>query len=219
MLIFRHRFLAVLSQLSHPAMVVLLLLHSAGVASAQNPNTILLAQPPALPDMMLGAADAPITIVEYASLTCPHCAAFEENVFPMLRSKYIDTGKVHFVFRTFPLDIKAAAASILARCIGGDDTEKFFSAITMLFKQQEPLIAATTETLKKVGVRSGMTEPAVEACIQNQAMLDKLSSDQNFAVEVLNVRSTPTFFVNGAKVQGAMSFEELDDKIASLLKR
>jgi protein-disulfide isomerase len=191
----------------------------AGEALAQNPTEVLVAQPRALPDMVLGSAKAPVNIVEYASLTCPHCAAFEENVFPMLRSKYIDTGKVRFVFRAFPLDIKAAAASVLARCIAGDDAEKFFDAITMLFKQQEPLVVQTTETLKQVGKRSGMSEQDVETCIKDQGVLNKLSADQNFDLEVLKVVSTPTFFVNGEKLQGAMSFEELDDKIKSLLKR
>jgi protein-disulfide isomerase len=90
-----------------------------GGARAQSATAALLAKPMSLPDMALGPAKAPVTIVEYASMTCPHCAAFEQNVFPMLRSKYIDTGKVHFVFREFPLDIKAAAASMLARCIAG----------------------------------------------------------------------------------------------------
>jgi protein-disulfide isomerase len=80
-------------------------------------------------DMAIGSATAPITITEYSSMSCPHCAAFGQNVFPMLRSKYIDTGKVRFVFREFPLDIKAAAASILARCIGNGDSEKYLSAV------------------------------------------------------------------------------------------
>jgi protein-disulfide isomerase len=193
----------------------------AGEALAQNQNPVaaLLAQPLALSDMVLGSAKAPVNIIEYASLTCPHCAAFEENVFPMLRSKYIDTGKARFVFRPFPLDIKAAAATVLARCIAGDDAEKFFGAIDVLFKQQDPLNAQTTETLKRVGKQSGMSEQAVEACIGDQALLDKLSADQNFAVETLKVGSTPTFFINGEKVLGAMSFEELDEKIKTLLKR
>ena len=96
-----------------------------GGARAQSATAALLAKPMSLPDMALGPAKAPVTIVEYASMTCPHCAAFEQNVFPMLKSKYIDTGKVRFVFREFPLDIKAAAASMLARCVAGDDAGKF----------------------------------------------------------------------------------------------
>ena len=89
-----------------------------GVALAQSAVAAAVAKPVSLPDIAIGSAKAPITLTEYSSMSCPHCAAFGQNVFPMLRSKYIDTGKVRFVFREFPLDIKAAAASILARCIG-----------------------------------------------------------------------------------------------------
>ena len=192
--------------------------HLVSEAIAQD-STAALAQPLALSDMVLGPADAPVSIIEYASLTCPHCAAFEENVFPMLRSTYIDTGKVRFVFRPFPLDIKAAAATVLARCIAGDDAEKFFGAVDVLFKQQNQVIAATTQALKEIGKQSGMSVQAVEACIGDQALLDKLSADQNFALETLKVGSTPTFFIDGEKILGAMSFEELDGKIKSLLKR
>src|SRR5260370_555147 len=136
-----------------------------------------------------GAAKAAVRIVEYASMSCPHCAAFEENVFPMLRSKYIDTGKVRFVFREFPLDIKAAAASMLARCIAGDDAEKYFSAIDTLFKQQDPLMAQTKDTLKLIGGQAGMSGQAVEACEDDYVRLDQLSAGQNFAHKALKVDS------------------------------
>jgi protein-disulfide isomerase len=189
-----------------------------GGAKAQDTTAALLAKPMALPEIALGSAKAPVTIVEYASMSCPHCAAFEENVFPMLRSKYIDTGKVRFVFREFPLDIKAVAASMLARCIGNDDAEKYLGALQLLFQQQDALMAHTLETLQGIGARSGMNEQAVEACEKDQAMLDKLKADQVFAFEVLKVDATPTFFVNGEKLRGAMSFEELEAKIKPLLK-
>jgi protein-disulfide isomerase len=137
----------------------------------------------------------------------------------MVRSKYIDTGKVRFVFREFPLDIKAAAASMLARCIAGGDAEKFFGAIDALFKQQDHLMTQTQETLKLIGKRSGMSDQGAETCVKDQALLDKLSADQQFANDVLKVDATPTFFINGEMLKGAMSFEELDDKIKSLLKK
>jgi protein-disulfide isomerase len=185
---------------------------------AQNAMAALVAKPVALPDMALGPAKAPVTITEYASMSCPHCAAFEENVFPMLRSKYIDTGKVRFVFREFPIDIKAAAASMLARCIANDDAGKFFGAIDTLFKQQDRLMTDTKDTLKLIGKQGGLSEQAVETCAKDQTLLDKLSADQKFAYEVLKVDATPTFFINGERLKGAMSFEELDEKIKSLLK-
>jgi protein-disulfide isomerase len=189
------------------------------VARAENATAVLVAKPASLPDMALGPVKASVTIVEYASMSCPHCAAFEENVFPMLRSKYIDTGKVHFVFREFPLDIKAAVASMLARCIAADDAGKFFDTIETLFKQQDAVTAQTKESLMRIGKQAGMSEQAVETCEKDQAMLDKLSADQKFAYEVLKVDATPTFFVNGEKLKGSMSFEELDQKIKSLLKK
>ena len=194
-------------------------LHPIGEARAQDTTAALVAKPVSLPDIALGSAKAPVTITEYASMSCPHCAAFGENVFPMLRSKYIDTGKVRFVFREFPLDIKAAAASMLARCIANGDAEKYFGIVELLFKQQDQLMARTKDTLKLVGRTAGMSEQGVEACAKDQAQLDKLSADQRFAFEVLKVDSTPTFFINGERLKGAMSFEELDEKIKSLLKR
>jgi protein-disulfide isomerase len=186
---------------------------------AQNALAALVAKPVALPDMALGPAKAPVTITEYASMSCPHCAAFDENVFPMLRSKYIDTGKMRFVFREFPLDVRAAAASMLARCIANDDAEKFFGAIDTLFKQQEQLIAQPKDTLIRIGKQAGLDDQAIEACESDQAQLDKLSADQKFAFDVLKVDATPTFFINGEQIKGNMSFEDIDRKIGSLLKK
>ena len=214
----RHAFAIILSAVGLAALAV-----SApqliGDAIAQSAAAALVAKPGALPEMALGPAKAPVTVVEYASMTCPHCAAFEQNVLPMLRLKYIDTGKVRFVFREFPLDINAAAASMLARCIAGDNSEKFYATISLLFKQQDQLVAQTLVTLRLIGKQAGMDEQAVEACEKNQAQLDKIAADQKFAFETLKVEATPTFFVNGEKLKGAMSFEELDAKIKSLLKR
>jgi protein-disulfide isomerase len=190
-----------------------------GDARAQGSTAELVAKPMALPDIAVGSAKAGVTITEYASMTCPHCAAFEQNVFPMLRSKYIDTGKVRFVFREFPLDIKAAAASMLARCIANGDAEKYLATVDKLFKQQDQLTQYTKDTLKQIGADAGMSQQAVKACVKDQALLDKLSADQKFAFEQLKVDATPTFFINGEMSRGAMSFEELDKKLKSLLKR
>ena len=188
-------------------------------ASADQDLAALAAKPVALPDMVLGSASAPVTIIEYSSLTCPHCADFATNVFPMLQSKYIDTGKVRFVSREFPLDVKAAAGSMLARCAAGSDAPKFFEATVMLFREQQDLVEHTTETLTRIGTRFGMTQSAVEACVKDDATLDKLQADQNFAYSQLKVDATPTFFINGEKVKGSISFEDLEAKLAPLLKR
>jgi protein-disulfide isomerase len=191
----------------------------AGTAVAQSAMAAAVAKPVSLPDIAIGSAKAPVTITEYASMSCSHCAAFGENVFPMLRSKYIDTGKVRFVFREFPLDIKAAAASILARCIAKNDSEKYLGAIEILFKQQERLLAQTKDTLLLVGRLNGMSEQDVTACQMDQAQFDRLTADQKYAVETLKVDSTPTFFVNGERLKGSMSFEELEQRIKPLLKK
>ena len=188
------------------------------VPAAENGTATLVAKPVSFPDMALGSTTAPVTIVEYSSLTCPHCAAFAENVLPMLQSKYIDAGKVRFVSREFPLDIKAAAASMLARCAANGDAPKYFDAIMMLFKQQQGLVEHTTETLTAIGAKFGMDQAAVESCVKSDASLDKLQADQNFAYQQLKVEATPTFFINGEMAKGAMSFEELEAKLAPLLK-
>jgi protein-disulfide isomerase len=172
-----------------------------------------------LPDMALGPASATVTITEYASMTCPHCAAFTEKVFPKIKSEYIDTNKIRFVFREFPLDVKAAAGSMLARCIAKDDSAKYFAVVDMLFRQQESWVMKnTTETLIRIGKQAGLSQQQVEDCLKDQALLDKIAADQKYANEVLKVNSTPTFFINGEMVKGEQSFEEFDKRIKSLLK-
>jgi protein-disulfide isomerase len=188
-------------------------------ALADSALAALVAKPVSLPDMALGSANAPLTIVEYSSLTCPHCADFAENVLPMLQSKYIDSGKLRFVSREFPLEIKAAGASMLARCAANGDAQKYFEATAMLFKQQQALLEHTTDTLKAVGSKFRMSEEAVEACVKDNALLDKIKADQDFAYDKLKVDATPTFFINGERVKGSMSFEEFEKKLAPLLKR
>ena len=189
------------------------------IADAMAQGASDVAKPVSLPDMALGPANASVTITEYASMTCPHCAAFNENVFPKIKSEYIDTGKVRYVFREFPLDIKAAAGSMLARCIAKDDAGKYFAVIDMLFKQQGDWVTKnTTETLTRIGKQAGLSQQAVEDCLKDQALLDKIAADQKFASEVLKVNSTPTFFINGEMIKGETSYEEFDKRIKSLLK-
>jgi protein-disulfide isomerase len=191
----------------------------ASSAIAQSAIAAAVARPVSLPEISIGPENAPVTITEYSSLTCPHCAAFGQNVFPMLRSKYIDAGKVRFVFREFPLDIKAAAASILARCIGKSEPEKYLGAVEMLFKLQDRLVAQTKDTLFYVGKMHGMSVEDVETCEKDQTQFDKLNADQQYAAQELKVTSTPTFFINGVRLQGALSFEEFEERIKPLLNR
>src|ERR1700709_1047587 len=188
-------------------------------ALAQSATAADVAKPVSLPDMALGPANATVTMTEYASMTCPHCAVFTETVFPKIKSEYIDSGKIRFVFREFPLDIKAAAGAMLARCIAKGDSGKYFAVIDMLFKQQADwAMKNTTETLTRIGKQAGLSAQGVEDCLKDQALLDKIAADQKFANEVLKVNSTPTFFINGEMLKGETSFEEFDKRIKSLLK-
>jgi protein-disulfide isomerase len=188
-------------------------------ANAQSAVAAAVAKPVSLPDIAIGSAKAPLTITEYASMSCPHCGAFGENVFPMLRTNFIDTGKVRFVFREFPLDPKAAAASMLARCIAQNDAEKYLDAVQTLFRLQDQLVASTKETLFFVGKMKGMSPEEVSGCVKDQAQLDRLAADQQYALKQLNVVSTPTFFLNGVKLQGSMSYEELEERLKPMLRK
>jgi protein-disulfide isomerase len=189
------------------------------IADAMAQSAADIAKPVSLPDMALGPANASVTIVEFASMTCPHCAAFNEAVFPKIKTAYIDTGKVRYVFREFPLDIKAAAGSMLARCIANGDGPKYFAVTDMLFRSQADWVTKnTTETLTRIGKQAGLSQQQVEACLKDQALLDKIAADQKYAGEVLKVDSTPTFFINGEKIKGEASFEEFAKKINPLLK-
>lgn len=195
------------------------LISEAMIPEAMAQSAADVAKPVSLPDMALGPNDAAVTITEYASMTCPHCAAFNEQVFPKIKKEYIDTGKVRYIFREFPLDIKAAAGSMLSRCIAKDDAPKYFAVTDMLFRQQSDWVMKnTTETLTRIGKQAGLTQQQVEACLKDQALLDKIAADQKYASDVLKVDSTPTFFINGEKIKGEASFEEFAKKINPLLK-
>jgi protein-disulfide isomerase len=217
LIITRRAFTAALSLIGLAVLAGFSPLRLIAEAMAQSASDV--AKPMSLPDMGLGPKDASVTIVEYASMTCPHCAAFNADVFPKIKSEYIDTGKIRYIFREFPLDIKAAAGSMLSRCIAKDDAGKYFAVTDLLFKQQADWVMKnTTETLIRIGKQAGLTQQAVEDCLKDQALLDKIAADQKYANEVLKVNSTPTFFVNGEMIKGETSFEEFDKKIKSLLK-
>ena len=175
-------------------------------------------KPQALPDMALGPADAKVTIVEYAAPTCPHCAAFNKDVFPKIKSEFIDTGKVRYVFREFPLNIKDLACAMLSRRIAGDNSAKYFAVVDIMFRQQDQLVEKTSDTLRLIGRQAGLNAQAVEDCLKDQAMQDKISEGQKFAEDVLKVEGTPTFFINGDEIVGEAAFEEFAKRINALLK-
>jgi protein-disulfide isomerase len=171
----------------------------------------------ALPDVPIGAAEAPVTIVEYASMTCTHCAAFSAATFPELKSKYIDTGKVRFILREFPLDPLAAAGFMLARCEGDD---KRNAIVDLLFVQQKnwAFTAKPVEALAALLKQTGMSQSSFDACLKNQALYDRIAKVHDRAAEKFGVTVTPTFFVNGKKQTGEITLDALDKLLAPLLK-
>jgi protein-disulfide isomerase len=188
------------------------------IAEAKAQSGTDVAKPVSLPDMSLGSASATVTITEFASMTCPHCATFDRSVFPKIKSEYIDTGKVRYLFREFPLDIKAMAGSMLVRCIAKDDPVKYFAAVDLLFKQQNYWVTNDTkEALARIGMQAGLGQQEVEDCLKDQTLFDKIAADQTYARDVLMVRATPTFFINGENIKGENSLEDFDMKINSLL--
>ena len=184
--------------------------------AAADPTPEELMRPGPLPDIVLGKADAPVTIVEYASMTCPHCSHFHETTYPELKKKYIDTGKVRFIFREFPLDQLAAGAAMLARCAGKD---KYFPLIDAFFSQQkEWVVQKPLQPMLAIAKQAGFTEQSFNECLANQQILDGLKETQNRAAQKFNVNSTPTFFINGKIFRGALTPEELDKQVAPYLK-
>ncbi|MCX7308077.1 MAG: thioredoxin domain-containing protein [Afipia sp.] len=159
------------------------------------------------------------TIVEYASMTCPHCAAFTKDVFPKIKSDYVDTGKVRFIFREFPLDKIALAASAAARCIAKDDAPKYFALIDIFFKQQTELVNETLATINRVAKQAGFSEAQIKACVDDDpSTKQKIIDDLKYANETLKVNSTPFFFVNGTPIKGETSFDAFEKVIKPLLK-
>ena len=188
-------------------------------AWADSVPTSELMQPEALPEMAMGDEKAPVTIIEYASMTCPHCAHFQETTFPEIKKRYIDTGKVFYIFREFPLDNLAAAASMLARCAGKDDKSKYFALVDTLFRQQRQwAVEKPIPPLMSIAKQAGFTEETFNACLANQKVLDGIESVRQRAVSKFKVQSTPTFFINGTSYPGAMSIEDMAKVIDPYLK-
>ncbi|HEY9234547.1 MULTISPECIES: DsbA family protein [Phenylobacterium] len=171
-------------------------------------------------DMTLGDPNAKVKMVEYASVTCSHCARFNQEVFPEFRKQYIDTGKVHYTFKEFltPPNEVAAAGFLVARCAGKD---KYFSVIDAIFNAQQEMF--TTGDMRGVLLRTaqsaGMTEQQFNACITDEAALKALNARVERAIKVDNITATPTFFINGKKVkEGEMTMADLQAAVAEASK-
>lgn len=169
-----------------------------------------------LPQKVLGSADAPVTVVEYASMTCSHCAEFHTKVFPELKTKYIDTGKVRFIFREFPFDPVATAAFMLARCAPED---KYFAMVSTLFETQKSWAYGKDPAAGLLAVvrQTGMSEADFAKCLSDKDLAQKVQDSARYANTELGVNATPTFFINGKKMSGAFSIEEWDKELTPLL--
>lgn len=176
-----------------------------------------LMKPSDLADLTLGPADAKVTVVEYASMTCPHCAHFETDVFENFKKKYIDTGKVRFVYREFPLDNLAAAVSMLARCAGGDKT---FPLIQTFYAKQAEWAFTQGNPVPKlfdIAKQAGFTQESFDKCLTDQKLLDQITAQRTRASDTFGVNATPTFFINGKKLQETPTLEAFDKVIEPLL--
>lgn len=169
-------------------------------------------------DFIIGKPGAPITIVEYASLTCPHCARFHTDTLPKLKEKYIEPGKVRLVYRDFPLDKYALQGSMMARCAG---RERYLGFIEVMFMTQDSWARADNPTLAlaRIGLNGGMSRKAFEACMQNKEIETKIIAQRVDAQKKFSINSTPTLIINGQVHAGALTIAEIDKIIAPLLKQ
>ncbi|HYE41751.1 MAG TPA: DsbA family protein [Caulobacteraceae bacterium] len=168
-------------------------------------------------DMSMGRADAPVTVVEYASVTCSHCAAWNEEVFPAFKAKYIDTGQVRYVFREFPTAPAqvAAAGFLVARCAGDD---KYFQVVDAIMRGQRAIFEGDARgVLLRTAQSAGMTEEQFNACVTDEKALQALNKRVEAGVKA-GVQSTPSFVVNGKMYEGAQPLAALDAAIAEAKK-
>ncbi|MGD0634806.1 MAG: DsbA family protein [Beijerinckiaceae bacterium] len=198
----------------------LLLGASSPLALAQNTKVPVdeLMAPEALPDIVQGKADAPVTIVEYASMTCTHCAAFHAETYPSLIKNYVETGKVKFILREFPLDPLATAGFMLARCEGPD---KRTAVVDLLFSQQKnwAFIDKPLDGLQTVLKVTGLSQQNFETCLKDQKLFDQIMEVRDRGSQKFGVSATPTFFINGIKLSGGQTPDSMAKIIDPLLPK
>lgn len=177
-----------------------------------------LMKPGPLPDQAIGDANAPVTIVEYASMTCSHCAHFHTETYPELKKRYVETGKVRYILREFPFDPVAAGASMLSRCAGED---KSLALAEELFKTQKDwaFVQNAAAGLFAIVSKHGFDKVKFEGCLRDQKLLDAINAIRERGMNAFGVNSTPTFFINGERAVGSMSIQELAAKIDPLLPK
>ena len=171
-----------------------------------------------LPDMALGSLDAPLTIIEYASLTCPHCAAFQRDTLPEIKKEYVDTGLVRMVYRDFPLDSLALAAAMLARCSG---PERYFGFVEVLFRSQSSWANSDNprQELVRIARLANMPEETFDTCLKDTALLKGIQARAEEAKKKYGIDSTPTFIVGDRKLPGSIPFKDFKEIIDATLKK
>jgi protein-disulfide isomerase len=176
-----------------------------------------LAVPGPLGDRPLGRDDAPVTIYEYASLTCGHCANFHATGYKHLKENYIDTGKVRYIKREFPLDPLATAGFMLAHCAGEG---RYFPVVDLLFTRQRDWTQTDKPVDALLGLmrQAGFSQESFRACLSNQSIYDGVNAVRQRGSERFAITSTPTFFINGRKVTGSLTAQELDNLLQPLLR-
>ena len=169
----------------------------------------------ALPDVVEGKGDAPVTMIEYASMTCTHCAHFHDTVYPVLVKTYVDTGKVKFILREFPLDPLATAGFMLARCEGPDKRD---AVVDLLFSQQKnwAFVDKQLEALSSLLKQTGMSQQSFDTCLKDQKLYEAVNAVRDRASQKFGINATPTFFVNGTKVTGEVTVDSLAKILDSL---
>lgn len=176
-----------------------------------------LAKEPSHGEKWLGAKDAPVTIFEFASATCPHCANFHKGTYKLLKKEYIDTGKVKFVLREFPFDDLSLAAFMVARCA---PEERYFDMIDVLFERQKVWVGHDPRgELFKIAQQAGATKESFEACLTNEKLARGILSARDHAQAELGVAATPTFFINGRKLNGNHPMSSFRTQIDGILKQ
>jgi protein-disulfide isomerase len=165
---------------------------------------------------ILGNPDAKLLITEYFSMTCPHCARFHNEVLPKLKEAYIDTGKIRFEFKDFPLDQWALRASAMARCLDG---KRYFAMVEILMKKQEAWSRANDPygALVKLGKLAGLSEAQIDACMNDEKLIDYILNERLTASRDLGITATPSFMMNGRKLDGVFTFESFEEAISAAL--
>jgi len=166
-------------------------------------------------DRILGSTDAPLTIIEYSSLTCPHCASLHGNALQRIKETWIAEGRARLVYRHYPLDGLALRAASVANCIEGD---RHFAFLDLLFQNQKRWARSEDprQALSQTARLAGMNKTQFESCFADEAAMDKILTRAQHGGKTFNVESTPTLIVNGRKVEGARSFEEFDQIFAKI---